>query len=61
MVQITDRELAVFQMHNNRYSRNEIAKALGISNQTVEYCLEKNKKYFSKLFEMDAHGERGVI
>lgn len=44
MVQITDRELAVFQMHNNCYSRNEIAKVLGISNQTVEYCLEKNKK-----------------
>lgn len=61
MVQITDRELAVFQMHNNCYSRNEIAKALGISNQTVEYCLEKNKKYLRKLSEMDAHDERGVI
>jgi Response regulator containing a CheY-like receiver domain and an HTH DNA-binding domain len=48
MVQITDRELAVFQMHNNCYSRNEIAKVLGISNQTVEYCLEKIKRRTGK-------------
>lgn len=61
MTKITDRELAVYQMHNNRYSKVEIADALKISDEAVEWCLEKNKKHPLRLENMDLHNQRGVI
>jgi len=60
-MKITDRELAVYQMHKNRYSRIEIADALKISDEAVDYCLEKNRFHLRKLADMDEHNEKGVI
>jgi len=61
MVKITDCELAVYQMHKNRYNKIEISNALGISDEAVEWCLEKNTHHLRKLAEMDDGHEKGII
>ena len=60
-MKITDRELAVCQMHKNRYTRIEIADALKISDETVDWILNKNSYHLRKLAEMDDGCEKGVI
>lgn len=61
MIQITDRELAVYQMHKNHYTKNEIAKGLKITEESVEWILHNNSYHLRKLAEMDEGNERGVI
>ena len=61
MTEITDRELAVYQMHKNHYTKIEIGKALGISDESVEWCLDKNSYHLRKLAAMDDRHEKGVI
>jgi len=60
-VKITDRELAVYQMHKNHYTRVEIADALKISDETVDWILNKNSFHPRKLAEMDEENEKGAI
>lgn len=61
MVQITDKELAVYQMHRNGFNKIEIADALKISDERVEIIFRKNAHHPRKLADMDRGNKRGVI
>jgi len=52
-MKVKDIQLAVYQMHNNKYPKIEISRVLNISDAEVELYLEENSKHKRMLERAD--------